>query len=246
MMAALPAPALALDAVAASYGTVRALNGISAEVYDRECVAVIGPNGAGKSTLAGTISGHLPVQSGRIRFLGKDITSWDAAKRVRLGIAHVPEGRHVFNELTVEENLRVGASVHRKLSRVERSEILAPVYDIFPILADRGSQNAGTLSGGEQQMLVIARGLMSRPRLMILDEPSLGLAPLAIEKLMALLRSLRDTGLTMLLVEQNASLAMNVADRVYVVESGRAVAAGTPQELERDDTVRRIYMGIHE
>jgi branched-chain amino acid transport system ATP-binding protein len=207
-------------------------------------VALIGANGAGKTTLLRGISGLLRPASGRIVFEGKDIGGRPPEEIVRLGISHAPEGRQNFPVLTVQDNLLIGAyPVYRRQGKAEVQADLARVYSLFPVLRDRQRQPAGTLSGGEQQMLAIGRVLMARPRLALLDEPSMGLAPLVVRQILAQIRRLPETGATVLLVEQNARSALAIADRGYVIEAGRVVLTGTGEELRRDPRVRAAYLG---
>jgi len=232
---------LALEGVAAAYGAVTALRGIDLVVAPGELVCLIGANGAGKSSTLRAISGLLRPSSGRIVFDGREIQRLEPAAILRAGIAHCPEGRRVFPHLTVQENLAMGAYVRR-----DRQAIAADVARVcahFPILGERLRQVAGTLSGGEQQMLAIARALMSRPRLILLDEPSLGLAPAIVETTFAIIAEIRREGTTVLMVEQNAYLALCMADRGYVMETGRIVLEGRASDLLADDHVRRAYLG---
>jgi len=217
------------------YGAVEAVHGVSFAVNGGEVTALIGANGAGKSSTLAAISGLVPAQ-GRIRFDGRDIAGAPPHVIVRAGVVQVPEGREILARMTVEENLLMG------LRRRDRSE-LSSVYERFPILRERRALLAGTLSGGEQQMLAIARALLARPRLLLLDEPSLGLAPLVVKRVFETLADLRAQGVTMLLVEQNALRALGLADRAYVMELGRIVMRGTGQELSRDEAVARTYLG---
>jgi branched-chain amino acid transport system ATP-binding protein len=230
---------LALEAVSAGYGRVAALHGVSLEVRRGELCCLLGANGAGKSTTLKTISGLLAPRSGRIVFDGEPISGLAAPAIVRRGIAHCPEGRRVFPYLTVEENLRIGAWTRRDGVTAD----LDAVFAHFPILAERRRQSAGTLSGGEQQMLAIGRALMSRPRLLLLDEPSLGLAPAAVEATFRIVGDIRDRGTTVLMVEQNAYAALRMADRAYVMETGRITLAGAARDLLRDEHVKRAYLG---
>jgi branched-chain amino acid transport system ATP-binding protein len=232
---------LQVDELETAYGPVRALDGISFEVAAGSITAVLGANGAGKTSLLRTLSGLVRARAGRIRLEGRNIGQLAVEQIVRLGMAHVPEGRGVIAELSVEENLRLGGLWRGSGGR----EGLAGVYETFPRLAERGGQPASTLSGGERQMLVIGRALMSRPRLLLLDEPSLGLAPIVAARIMSLVRDLRrDTGLTVLLVEQNAKAALSVADRGIVLSLGRIVADDDPQSLAADDALRHAYLGF--
>jgi branched-chain amino acid transport system ATP-binding protein len=232
---------LQVDELSTAYGPIRALDGISFEVEQGSITAVLGANGAGKTSLLRTLSGLVRARAGRIRLDGRSIGGLPVERIVRLGMAHVPEGRGVIGELSVEENLRLGGLWRGRGGR----DGLADIYATFPRLAERGSQPASTLSGGERQMLVIGRALMSRPRLLLLDEPSLGLAPIVAAQLMGLVRDLRkDTGLTVLLVEQNAKAALSVADRGIVLSLGRIVADDDPQSLAADDALRHAYLGF--
>jgi branched-chain amino acid transport system ATP-binding protein len=227
-----------------SYETgVLALQGVSLTVRTGEAIALVGANGAGKTTLLKTIAGLLPLRSGEIWYDGRRIDAIDAPDRVALGIALVPEGRRLFTRLTVGENLRLGT--YRDRDPQHRQELLARVYELFPVLAERARQRAGTLSGGEGQMLSIARALMSRPRFLMLDEPSLGIMPRIVDSIMDVLQRLhRAEGLTTLLVEQNVAAALSVADRGYVLQTGRIVTEGNSQALLDSDLVRRAYLGM--
>jgi len=230
---------LSLTDVRAGYGPLEVLHGISLTVEAGEIVVILGANGAGKTTTMRAVSGMIP-RSGAISFEGTDVTGTSAEKIVRMGIAQVPQGRGTFAELTVEDNLRSGAYVRRDAI----DDDLALWYDVFPRLAERRSQRAGSLSGGEQQMLAIARALMSRPKLLLCDEPSLGLAPLITQELFEVLKRLNvEEGLSILLVEQNANLALKVAHRVYLLETGNVVASGSAAEIAADDSIRKAYLG---
>jgi branched-chain amino acid transport system ATP-binding protein len=233
---------LALDRVAAGYGDVLAVRSISLEVRRGECVALIGANGAGKTTTLRAIAGLLPLRGGEIRFDGRSLAGLDARQIVALGLAHVPEGRHVFPSLTVRENLEMGART--PAARAARRESLAEVLALFPRLAERDRQAAGTLSGGEQQMLAIGRALMGRPRLLLLDEPSLGLAPLAVRTILEIVEAVNRRGTTILLVEQNVRRALGLCHRGYVVENGTVALTGSRDELLRSDHVRQAYLGL--
>jgi branched-chain amino acid transport system ATP-binding protein len=227
----------------AYYGSVTALSGVTCHIRDGEIVALIGANGAGKTTLLNAVCG-LVRREGELTFLGKSLLGVPSERLVSLGIAQVPEGRQLFAPMTVAENLELGA--YRRFRRDAKSEILADLernYLLFPKLKERLEQKAGTLSGGEQQMLAIARGLMARPKLLLLDEPSLGLAPLVVETILATLSRLRDDGMTVLLVEQNARAALKIADRAYVMETGRIILSGSAQDLLADRQVTRAYLG---
>jgi branched-chain amino acid transport system ATP-binding protein len=230
---------LELEDVEARYGPVHALHGISLSVEDGSVVTVLGPNGAGKTTTLRAISGTVR-RSGRIAFAGRPLDRFGPDAVARLGVAHVPEGRGTFSELTVWENLKLGAYSRRGSIEPE----LERVFTYFPWLSERRRQDAGTLSGGEQQMLALARAFVHRPRLLLLDEPSLGLAPVLVAELFRIVRELNeDEGLTVLIVEQNAHLALQAAHAGYVLEAGRVVLAGTSAELQADDSVRRSYLG---
>jgi len=222
------------------YGAIHAIKGVSFEVNDGEVVTLIGANGAGKSTILNTVCGLLRSRTGSVEFLGKNLGSVSAHKIVELGMAHVPEGRRIFQQMTVEENLEMGAYTQVR-SSVDPN--LERVYEQFPRLKERRKQVAGTLSGGEQQMLAMGRGLMSNPRLLMLDEPSMGLAPILVEQIFDIIRQLHKAGTTILLVEQNAQMALSVADRGYVLETGKVVATGAGAELLRDEAVKKAYLG---
>jgi branched-chain amino acid transport system ATP-binding protein len=223
-----------------NYGSIRALSGVSLEVQPGELVALIGSNGAGKSTTLKTISGLLRPRQGAIRWQGQDITRAPSDRIVALGISHCPEGRRIFGRLSVRENLRLGA-VARAGREIEAD--LEWIYGLFPLLKQRLQQAGGTLSGGEQQMLALGRALMSRPRLLLLDEPSLGLAPLMVEHIFGVVRELKRRGTTMLLVEQNIHHALAVADRAYVLETGRVTLSGPAAELQHNRQVEQSYLG---
>lgn len=224
------------------YGEVQALWGLSFGVEKREIVALLGPNGAGKTTTLRAISGLLIPRNGRIEFMNEDITHMEPFKRVELGLAHVPEGRQLFPKLTVLENLK--AAAYTKRAREKFKDSLEVVFNLFPILKDRKNQLAGTLSGGEQQMLAIARGLVLRPELLMLDEPSLGLAPKLVNEVIKLTVKLRDEGYTVLLVEQNVHLVLQICDRAYILESGKIVKSGVGRELMEDREVKKAYLGM--
>ncbi|HEV7337122.1 MULTISPECIES: ABC transporter ATP-binding protein [Bosea] len=232
---------LAIEGLKVRYGAVEALKGISLRVGQGEVVTLIGGNGAGKSTLMRAIGGLVKVAGGAIRFEGRDIAGIKGHECVRLGIGHSPEGRMVFGDQSVRDNLVLGAYARRDEDGIEAD--IERYFGIFPRLAERQDQLAGTLSGGEQQMLAIARALMARPKLLLLDEPSLGLAPLIVREVFAVIRRLREEGMTILLVEQMANQALAVADRAYVIETGTITLAGTGAELLRDERVRSAYLG---
>jgi len=231
---------LALDGVAAGYGDVLAVRSISLEVAPGECVALIGANGAGKTTTLRAIAGLLPLRGGRILFEGRPLAGLAPREIVALGLAHVPEGRQVFASLTVLENLEMGART--PAARAARRETLDEVFALFPRLKERAPQAAGTLSGGEQQMLAIGRALMARPRLLLLDEPSLGLAPIAVRSIMEIVATVNRRGTTILLVEQNVRRALALCGRGYVVENGVVALVGSREELLRSDHVRQAYL----
>ena len=222
------------------YGAIHAIKGVSFEVNDGEVVTLIGANGAGKSTTLNTVCGLLRSRTGSIEFLDKNLASVPAHRIVELGMAHVPEGRRIFQQMTVEENLEMGAYTQ---ARAGIPANLERVYEQFPRLKERRRQIAGTLSGGEQQMLAMGRGLMSSPKLLMLDEPSMGLAPILVEQIFDIIKRLHQAGTTILLVEQNARMALSVADRGYVLETGKIVATGTGDELLHDEAVKRAYLG---
>ena len=222
------------------YGSIHAVKGVSFEVNEGEIVTLIGANGAGKSTVLNTVSGLLHPKSGSVVFEGKDLKGVSAHKIVERGLAQVPEGRHVFLQMTVEDNLEMGAYTQPG-STIDAG--IADVYERFPRLKERRRQIAGTLSGGEQQMLAMGRALMSRPKLLMLDEPSMGLAPILVEQIFDIVRELHAAGTTILLVEQNAQAALSVADRAYVLETGRITLSGTGKELMASDAVRKAYLG---
>lgn len=232
---------LELDGVIAAYDDLTCLHGVSLEVRRGEIVTLIGANGAGKSTTLKTVSGLLTPRAGTIEFDGRTIVGRSPDAIVALGLVQVPEGRRVFPDLSVEENLRVGAYLLRERAKVR--ELLADVYRRFPRLAERRRQLAGTLSGGEQQMLAFGRAMMAQPKLLMLDEPSLGLAPLMVEEVMRAIRVFRDSGVTVFLVEQNANLALRLADRAYVMETGRITMTGSGAQLLADERVRASYLG---
>ena len=221
------------------YGSIHAIKGISFEVGEGETVALIGANGAGKSTTLKTVSGLLHPKSGSITLNGSDITRSAAHTLVQHGLAHVPEGRRIFLQMTVQENLEMGAFTNKQ--NIE--ETMESVFQRFPRLRERRKQIAGTLSGGEQQMLAMGRGLMIHPRLLMLDEPSMGLAPILVEQIFDIIRELRESGTTILLVEQNAGMALDLADRAYVLETGKITLSGTGAELSQSDEVKRAYLG---
>lgn len=233
---------LQLEDVHASYGSVKALRGISLKVEKNTVVSLLGANGAGKSTILKTISSLLQARSGTITFEGERIDRMKPERIVGRGIVMVPEGRQVFPELTVHENLRLGSYSRRDRSEVARD--YDDVFELFPILKAKASNFAGTLSGGQQQMLAIGRGLMARPKLLLLDEPSLGLAPILVQEIFSIIRTISKRGTTILLVEQNANMALDVSDYAYVLETGEISTEGSAKELKRNDEVRRSYLGV--
>jgi branched-chain amino acid transport system ATP-binding protein len=232
---------LSIQDLQVAYGSILALQGISVEVHEGEIVTLIGANGAGKSTLLRAISGIVPIRSGKIRFGSTDLRSVPAHRIVEMGVAHVPEGRGIFANLTVQENLKL-ATWSRK-DRKNLAQEYQRVFDLFPRLAERQNQLAGTLSGGEQQMLAMGRALMTRGRLMLLDEPSMGLAPVLVREIFQTLREINAGGTTILLVEQNARQALKLAHRGYVLETGRLTVAGTAEELMGNPSVKYAYLG---
>ena len=234
-------PLLDVQGVHAGYGSVQILRGISLSIGAGELVALLGSNGAGKTTLNAVLSGLLPAQQGHIHFGGEDITGWHYRRIVRAGLIQVPEGRKIFPNLSVQENLELGCFTR---ARHHRADNLQQVLDIFPRLRERLGQLAGTMSGGEQQMLAIGRGLMAEPRLLILDEPSLGLSPLLVEEMFALIQRLRASGLAILLVEQNVGQSLDIADRAYVMENGSIRFQGSSDELLASDALRQSYLGV--
>jgi branched-chain amino acid transport system ATP-binding protein len=224
-----------------SYGGIEALKGISFEVDQGKIVTLIGANGAGKSTTVRTISGLVTPKSGRIYYEGRDITDFNTQKIVETGIAMVPEGRRVFANLTVLENLRIGAYLRKDKEEIE--EDINYVYDLFPRLKERSWQLAGTLSGGEQQMLAVGRAIMTRPKIIMMDEPSLGLAPLVVKDIFMIIQTLKSTGMTVLLIEQNANAALHACDYAYVMETGRITMSGTGEELLASEAIQEAYLG---
>jgi branched-chain amino acid transport system ATP-binding protein len=236
---------LRIDNLESYYGPIMAIRGVSLEVRSGQIVTVLGANGAGKTTLLKTISGIMDPEKGKIRLDGEEIQGLEPDKVVRKGVIHVPEGREVFPLLTVEENLRMGAYTRHDHAAIKAD--LEMVHGYFPILAQRAKQPAGTLSGGQQQMLAIGRGLMARPRIMLLDEPSLGLSPLLVKEIFAIIRRLNEEqSVTMLLVEQNAKVALDVADFGYVMEIGRIVMDGSAERLAASKDIQEFYLGVRE
>lgn len=223
------------------YGMIQAIKGISFEVNAGEVIALIGANGAGKTTTLHTITGLVPAKAGSIVFEGVDLTKTPAHKIVSLGMAHVPEGRRIFQQLTVYENLKLGAYTRKNKQEIQES--FARVYKRFPRLEERKNQVAGTLSGGEQQMLAMGRALMSHPKIILMDEPSMGLSPIFVSEIFDIIREISESGTTVLLVEQNAKKALSIADRAYVLETGNIVLSGDAKDLMNDDSVKKAYLG---
>ena len=223
------------------YGMIQAIKGVSFDVNEGEVIALIGANGAGKTTILHTITGLINAQKGSVWFEGKDITKVPAHKIVSMGMAHVPEGRRVFANLTVLQNLKMGAYTRKDKTEIEQT--LDSIYKRFPRLMERQNQLAGTLSGGEQQMLAMGRALMSKPQLLMLDEPSMGLSPILVDQIFDIIKELHNAGTTILLVEQNAQMALSIANRAYVLETGHIVKEGSADTLMHDDAVRKAYLG---
>ncbi len=223
------------------YGVIQAIKGVSFEVKEGEIIALIGANGAGKTTILQTITGLVSAKSGSIRFEGNDLRKIPAHNIVSLGVAHVPEGRRIFSELTVFENLKMGAYTRKDKKGIE--DTLVKVYKRFPRLKERKNQIAGTLSGGEQQMLAMGRALMSHPRIILMDEPSMGLSPIFVSEIFDIIKEISESGTTVLLVEQNAKKALSIANRAYVLETGKIVLDGDAKELMNNDSVKKAYLG---
>lgn len=232
---------LRLENLIVNYGSIKALRGISFEVNQGEIVTLIGANGAGKSTTMRAITGLKEVNGGKIYYKDQDITNWSTKKKVEHGIVLSPEGRQVFPKFTVLENLKMGGYLRKKQ---EVADALNVVYDLFPKLKEREGQQAGTLSGGEQQMLAVGRAMMAGPELLLLDEPSLGLAPLVVKDIFSLIKQIKEMGTTVLLVEQNARSALKISDRAYVLETGKLVLSGTAEELLNSSEVQKAYLGM--
>lgn len=224
-----------------NYGLIKAIKGVSFDVNEGEIVALIGANGAGKTTIMHSVCNLIPKAGGSVTFNGDDITSTPAHKLVPMGIAQVPEGRRIFQELTVAENLKMGA--YTRKNKRENEETLEKMYERFPILKERSKQVAGTLSGGEQQMLAMSRALMSHPKLLLLDEPSMGLSPLYVNTIFDMIKKVNEEGTTVLLVEQNAKKALNIAHHAYVLETGKMITSGTGAELLENDSIKKAYLG---
>lgn len=234
---------LSVEGIHVYYGSIHAIKGVSFEVNEGEIVTLIGANGAGKSTCLNTISGLLRPREGSVSFLGRNLTKTPPHRIVEMGLAQVPEGRRIFLHMSVRENLEMGAYTQRSRGAAAMEEDIENVYDLFPRLGERRAQIAGTLSGGEQQMLAIGRALMSRPKLLMLDEPSMGLAPILVDEIFEIIAGLHERGATILIVEQNARMALSVADRGYVMETGVVAATGTGRELLASPAVRKAYLG---
>lgn len=232
---------LKIDNLNVSYGAIDAVKGISLTVNDGEIVSLIGANGAGKTTTLHTITGLVPAKSGSITFAGHDLLNTPSNKIVTLGMAHIPEGRHVFTRMSVQENLEMGAYSLKDQSGMQKD--LDRAFGLFPRLKERRHQLAGTLSGGEQQMLAMGRALMSHPTMILMDEPSMGLSPLMVKEIFSIITRLHDQGITVLLVEQNAKMALSIADRAYVLETGRITMQGDADDLLHDEKVRKAYLG---
>ncbi|MED1490204.1 ABC transporter ATP-binding protein [Bacillus smithii] len=232
---------LKIEDIHVYYGNIHALKGVSLDIRQGEIVTLIGANGAGKSTLLKTISGLLKPKSGKIEYENQSIMGKPAQAIVKMGISHVPEGRRIFANMSVQENLELGAFLRKDKDEIRKD--YEKVFQLFPRLQERWKQQAGTLSGGEQQMLAMGRALMARPKLLLLDEPSMGLAPLLVKTIFRIIQEINETGTTILLVEQNANMALSVADRAYVIETGKVVLSGTPEELNESDQIKHAYLG---
>ena len=232
---------LEVKALEVYYGMIQAIKGISFEVNQGEVIALIGANGAGKTTTLHTITGLLSPKKGSVLFEGQDITKVPAHKIVSMGMAHVPEGRRVFSQLSVYENLKLGAYTRKDRSNIDKE--LQSIYERFPRLAERKNQLAGTLSGGEQQMLAMGRALMSKPSIVLMDEPSMGLSPILVNEIFDIIESISKSGTTVLLVEQNAKKALSIADRAYVLETGKVVLEGNAKDLLENDSIKKAYLG---
>ncbi len=224
-----------------NYGMISALKGVSFEVNEGEVIALIGANGAGKTTTLHAVTGLIPAKSGSIKLNGKELTKTPAHKIVEMGMAHVPEGRRIFQQLSVLDNLKLGAFTRKDKANIEKD--MQMVYERFPRLAERKSQIAGTLSGGEQQMLAMGRALMSNPKIIVMDEPSMGLSPILVSEIFDIITSIRKDGTTVLLVEQNAKKALSIADRAYVLETGKIVLSGKASDLINDESIKKAYLG---
>jgi branched-chain amino acid transport system ATP-binding protein len=234
---------LKVDDINVYYGNIQALKGVSLEVKEGEIVTLIGANGAGKSTLLKTLSGLLKPKSGTIHYLDGSISGKAPQSIVKTGISHVPEGRRVFANMSVEENLELGAYLRKNTKEIRKD--MEHVYVLFPRLQERRKQISGTLSGGEQQMLAMGRAIMAKPKLLLLDEPSMGLAPLMVKNIFQIIEKVNREGTTILLVEQNANMALSIADRAYVIETGKVVASGSASELQSSEQIKKAYLGGH-
>lgn len=234
---------LKIENINVYYGSIHALKGVSLEINEGEIVTLIGANGAGKSTLLKTLSGLLKPKEGSISYLNSSIAGKPAQTIVKAGISHVPEGRRVFAEMSVEENIELGAFLRKDKAGIKKD--FQKVYEIFPRLHERRKQSAGTLSGGEQQMLAMGRAIMAKPKLLLLDEPSMGLAPLMVKTIFEVVKDINKEGTTILLVEQNANMALSIADRAYVIETGRVILSGTAEELQASEEIKNAYLGGH-
>lgn len=234
-------PMLEVKDLKVSYGVINAIKGVSFEVNEGEVIALIGANGAGKTTILHTITGLLPAKEGSITFNGCDMLKTPAHKIVSMGMAHVPEGRRIFQQLSVYENLKLGAFVRNDKNDIQKT--LEMVYTRFPRLKERKNQIAGTLSGGEQQMLAMGRALMSKPKIVLMDEPSMGLSPLLVSEIFDIIESIKNSGTTVLLVEQNAKKALDIADRAYVLETGKIVLSGNAKEIASSEQIKKAYLG---
>ncbi len=232
---------LKIDNLVVNYGAIQALRGISLEVNEGEVVSLIGANGAGKTTTLHAITGLIPIKSGKVEYMGTDLRKVNASNIVTLGMAHVPEGRQVFTRMTVVENLLMGAYTRKNYAAINRD--LKKVYKHFPRLEERSKQLAGTLSGGEQQMVAMGRAMMSAPKLIVMDEPSMGLSPILVKEVFSIIEDMHAEGITILLVEQNAKMALSVADRAYVLENGTISMSGNAHDLLNDEKVRQAYLG---
>lgn len=224
-----------------SYGSIHALHDVSIEVNEGEIVSLIGANGAGKTTTLHTITGLLKADSGEVKLYNYNLLTMNPSKIVTLGMAHVPEGRQIFAQMTVKENLEMGAYIRKDKSKIEAD--IEDIYKRFPRLKERYKQNAGTLSGGEQQMLAIGRAMMSKPKILLMDEPSMGLSPLLVKEIFEIIKELNQSGMTILLVEQNAKMALSIANRAYVIETGHVVMEGSAKDMLENDEVKKAYLG---
>lgn len=236
---------LSIENLSTSYGLIRALKGVSLTAEDGKVTCILGPNGAGKTTLLFTAAGILKPISGSVKFDGAELAGSSAPRILQQGLALVPENRLVFPQMSVRDNLLAGAYIRHRSEATEIAEDLEKMFNRFPVLKEREEQTAGTLSGGEQQMLSVARALMSRPKMLLLDEPSLGLAPLIVDEIFSIIRQMNNDGISILLVEQNAVKALEVADHFYLLDQGKVAFSGTPGEMANDDVIKRAYLGGH-